>query len=111
MSMYCVNEFVGRWRISAMEMWDQDYIDLLEPGFFEFGSDGLGSFVFGAVRGWLDARVSERGARVDFTWQGECEGDDVFGRGWFTLESENQAGGMLFIHAGDESGVTIVREA
>jgi hypothetical protein len=46
-----MNEFAGRWRITAMEMWDQDYVDLVEPGFFEFGSDGMGSFVFGAVHG------------------------------------------------------------
>ena len=106
-----MKQFVGRWRITAMEMWDQDYVDLVEPGFFEFGSDGMGAFVFGAVRGWLDARVSDRGARLEFTWQGECEGDDMSGRGWFTFEGGDQADGMLFIHAGDESRVTIGREA
>jgi hypothetical protein len=33
------------------------------------------------------------------------------GRGWFTFQGANRADGMLFIHAGDESGVTIEREA
>jgi len=32
-----------------MEMWDQDFVDLIEPGYFQFDEDGLGFFVFGAV--------------------------------------------------------------
>jgi len=104
-----MEEFVGRWRITAMDMWDQDYVDLVEPGFFEFGSDGMGSFVFGAVRGWVDARMADRGSRLEYSWQGDCEGDDMCGRGWFELQGRGQADGMLFIHAGDESGVTIER--
>jgi len=24
--------FVGRWKITEMEQWDQDYIDMEEPG-------------------------------------------------------------------------------
>lgn len=30
---------VGRWRIETMELWDRDAIDLVEPGFIEFGGD------------------------------------------------------------------------
>lgn len=93
-----------------MEMWDHDYVDLVEPGFFEFGSDGMGSFVFGAVSGWLDARVPDGEPLLEYTWQGECESDDICGRGWFRLNTAKTCKGMLFIHAGDESGVTIERE-
>ena len=32
-----------------MEQWDQDYIDLEEPGHFRFRKDGMGEFVFGTV--------------------------------------------------------------
>jgi len=52
-----MKEIAGRWRITAMDTWDQDYVDLIEPGFFAFDYNGMGSFVFGAVRGWLDTRV------------------------------------------------------
>jgi hypothetical protein len=31
---------VGRWRIETMDVWDRDAIDLVEPGFIEFGADG-----------------------------------------------------------------------
>ena len=41
-----------------METWDQNYGDLIKPAYFEFTADSLGCFVFGAVRGFVDAWVS-----------------------------------------------------
>ena len=38
------NPFTGRWRIISMDQWDQDFVDAEVEGFFEFGSDNLGSF-------------------------------------------------------------------
>jgi len=52
---------VGRWRITWMETWDQDFVDLIEPGHFRFDDNGLGYFIFGAVEGQLDYRLSEEG--------------------------------------------------
>lgn len=37
-----MSKVVGRWRIKWMEMWDQDFVDLVEPGYFQFDEDGLG---------------------------------------------------------------------
>jgi hypothetical protein len=37
-----------------MEIWDQDAIDLVQPGFIEFSDDGLGQLGFIAVS--LDSR-------------------------------------------------------
>lgn len=31
-----MNEFLGKWKIIEMEQWDQDYVDLEEPGFIRF---------------------------------------------------------------------------
>lgn len=45
---------VGRWRIVRMDNWDRDAIDLVEPGFVEFGPKGTGEFGFIAVRGSMD---------------------------------------------------------
>jgi hypothetical protein len=74
----------GRWRIVEMDMWDRDAIDLVEPGFIEFAGDGTGQFGFIAVRGWMDCRSTERDGRtgVEFSWDGEDDGDQVSGRGW-----------------------------
>ncbi|MEV6321221.1 hypothetical protein AB0M45_08495 [Nocardia sp. NPDC051787] len=53
----------GRWRIAAVSSWDRNDIDLVEPGFIEFGRDGTGQFGFIAVRGWLDSRPAQRDGR------------------------------------------------
>ena len=36
--------FEGRWSITWMDQWDQDYVDEQVEGFIEFGPKGLGSF-------------------------------------------------------------------
>ncbi len=62
----------GRWRIVEMDLWDLDAIDLVGPGFIEFGGDDTGGFGFIAVQGWMDCRHGERDGRpcVEFTWEG-----------------------------------------
>jgi len=50
----------GRWRITEMDNWDQDAVDLVQPGFIEFDDDGLGSLGFIVVTGELDWRDAER---------------------------------------------------
>ncbi len=102
--------FEGRWRIKSMTAWAQNHVDLVEPGYFFFDNEGMGEFVFGAVKGWLDVRVSSQRPFMEFSWQGVCEGDELSGRGWFEFESPNVGEGMLFIHCSDESGIVIERE-
>lgn len=89
-----------------MDMWDRDAIDLVEPGFIEFAEDGTGQFGFIAVRGWMDCRCTEHHGRtgVEFSWDGDDEGDQVSGRGWAVLVDDATLKGHLFIHMGDESG-------
>jgi hypothetical protein len=43
-----------------MDNWDQQAIDLVQPGFIEFGEDGLGSLGFIVVTGELDCRDADR---------------------------------------------------
>jgi hypothetical protein len=105
-----VHDFVGRWKIKSMTTWPQDYVDLDEPGYFEFTEDGLGQFVFGAVKGWLDVRVSHRTPYLEFSWQGTCEGDDLCGRGKIEFPTPLQGDGEIYIHCGDESGFIIERK-
>lgn len=89
-----------------MDLWESDAIDLIGPGFIEFSPDGTGQFGFIAVRGWMDCRTEERGGRprVEFSWQGDDEGDDVCGRGWAALAEDGTLDGHLFFHLGDDSG-------
>jgi hypothetical protein len=98
------NPFLGHWRITETELWSHEAIDLLGPAFIRFEDDRMGGFQFIAMRGGLDCRFSERGGLplVEFSWEGDDEGDARCGRGWAIL-SEGKLEGRLFIHGGDDS--------
>ncbi|THJ74550.1 hypothetical protein [Candidatus Frankia alpina] len=101
-----MGSLTGRWRIVEMDLSDQEAIDLVEPGFIEFAGDGTGEFGFIAVRGWMDWRSTERDGRplVEFSWDGDDEGDEASGRGWAALGEDGALTGHLFFHLGDDSG-------
>ncbi|MCA1706872.1 MAG: hypothetical protein LC808_27860 [Actinobacteria bacterium] len=48
--------------------------------------------------------------RVDFTWEGNDEGDHASGRGWAQLETDGSLRGHIFFHAGDDSGFRAILE-
>ncbi len=94
----------GRWRITWMDQWDQDFVDAEVEGYFEFGPNNMGSFQFGYVQGQIDYRTGIRDTKpcVEFTWDGNDECSAAQGRGWAILDG-NEITGMIFIHQGDES--------
>ena len=98
------SECIGKWRISEMEQWDQDFIDLVVPGYINFEKGGDGRFQFGAVEGEIDYRIEKVGnvERLEFTWTGYDESDPVCGRGWVVMEG-NELRGRLYFHLGDDS--------
>ena len=104
------NPFLGHWRITGMNEWDQDYVDLVVPGFIEFDEKGSGEFQFGTVRGFLDCRLeNDHGKkRMEFSWQGENDTDPGYGRGWATVEG-NEMMGHIFIHMSDDSEFLAIR--
>jgi hypothetical protein len=95
----------GRWRITEMSNWDPEAIDLVRPGFIEFGEDGLGRLGFIAVTGELDWRDTDRDGKpgVEFSCQGSDEGDEVSGRGWAALSADGTLAGHVYFHLGDDS--------
>lgn len=46
--------YIGKWRITEMEQWDRDYIDMVVPGHLTIHADGLGSLQFGAIDAEVD---------------------------------------------------------
>jgi hypothetical protein len=96
-------EIVGRWRFTAMDQWDLDFIDLVEEGNITFAQKGLGSFAFGAVTAQVDWRFESAAGKIEFTWEGSDEGDPICGRGWAIAEGDKLKG-RLYSHFGDESG-------
>lgn len=102
---------IGTWRIVEMDLWDLKAIDLVGPGFIEFAEDRTGRFGFIAVEGWMDCRHGERDGHpsVEFTWEGDDDGDHVSGRGWATLEDGGSLRGHIYFHLGDDSSFRAVR--
>lgn len=103
--------FRGRWRLVEMEMWDQDFLDLVVEAHITVEDNALGYFQFGAVEGQIDCRFDTDAGkpRATFSWRGDDEGDPANGRGWFTLVEDARIEGRFFFHTGDDSSLTGVR--
>jgi len=103
--------FEGVWRIADMALWGQDVLEL-DSSHITFDRNRLGSLQFVAVHGWLDYRSVEREGKpaVEFSSEGDNDGDAVCGRGWACIDGERLVG-RLFIHNGDESSSVAVPKA
>ena len=105
------NSFLGNWRITEMEEWDKEYIDLVVPGYIKFDKKGMGAFQFGTVEGGIDWRLeeNEKTERIEFSWEGNNDTDSACGRGW-AIKKGGNLNGRLYIHLGDDSGFTAIRQ-
>jgi hypothetical protein len=97
-------KYIGKWHIVEMQMWDQEFIDSVGPGYFKFNKDQLGYFQFGLVEGQIDYRIEKIGEveRLEFSWEGRDENDPAFGRGWAVINGDDLEGRFYF-HLGDDS--------
>lgn len=102
-------ELKDRWRIVEMDQWGKEFIDLVESGYIEFIDNGFGHFHFGCVYANLDYRVDDHG-KAEFSFYGDDEGQEVFGRGWAKMDNKGLYGG-LFFYEGDESEFQVTKEA
>ncbi len=91
--------FSGTWHIEEMEVWSSDHLHLLGPANITFDDDGLGSFQFVAVVGFIDCQFSERNGLplVEFSWQGNDDNDDACGRGWGIIERDSYLPKLLVL--------------
>ena len=99
---------IGRWRIVGADLWERDYLDLVEPAALVIRADGQGEIAFGALQASLD--VDYGPDEIGFTWAGFDEMDEVSGSG----SAELQADGSLQIeceyHNGDDAVLRAVRD-
>lgn len=95
------NPLLGRWRIVEMELWDTDFLNLVQPAYISFDKQGRGEFAFGAVQASLDCWYGPDSA--DFTWEGSDEMDPVHGDGVAELQEDGSLEGEIRFHSGDES--------
>ena len=103
------SNFDGSWKITNMDQRDEDFVDLVVPGFVRTEGDS-GEFAFGAVAGDMHCIIGQRdgGPVVEWTWVGHDEGDEASGRGWARVDGKKLIG-HLFFHDGDDSAFEATR--
>ncbi|WP_022728869.1 hypothetical protein [Fodinicurvata sediminis] len=99
---------VGRWRITGSDIWDRDFLDLVEPARLSLDNAGQGEIVFGAFQASLDIQYGK--SIVFFHWAGFDEGDEVWGDGSAELLDDGSLEIELNRVDGDEAILTAVRE-
>ena len=94
------NIFEGKWKIYELGdgNWDDDYINMEEPGYIEFDDKIKGDFHFGLVYAYLIYEIEDD--EVQFTFDGSDELDHVFGRGFAELIDKELHGYIVF-HGGE----------
>ena len=95
---------IDKWRIVEADLWDRDYLDLVEPAYMTIEDHGHGKFAFGGVQGVqgsLDCDYSSR--TIFFTWQGFDEMDEVWGDGSAELEDDGFLDIDFRFHHGDQA--------
>ena len=92
---------VGKWRIVEADLWDREYLDLVEPASITFGKKGRGEFAFGAVHGDMELEYSP--SMIFFTWAGFDEMDEVSGSGSAELDDDGNLEVELSFHLGDDA--------
>ena len=105
MSKQKKSPIVRRWRITEMEMWDNEFLDQEAKAFLRFDPEGMGEFHFCYVHGLMDCRRTERDGKpaAEWSWDGNDEHHPALGRGWVVLQEDGMLEGMIFFHQGDES--------
>ena len=95
----------GKYRMTSMDMWDQDFVDAKVPGYIKFSKGGAGDFHFGHVQCDIDWRKTERddNPAAEFSFDGIDEMEPTSRRGWVVFKDGTLEGQFMF-HHGDESG-------
>lgn len=95
----------GDWLLLELDQWDADAGEMEEAGVITFEKEGSGEMVFGCVQAGLDWRFDAVTGRIEFSFSGFEEEDEILGRGWAMIKGR-QMEGRIFMHMGDESGFT-----
>jgi hypothetical protein len=101
-------QIIGRWRIVEANLWDRDYLDLVEPAYLQIDSDGSGELAFGVVTAALDVDYAR--TVVFFTFTGSDEGDEVSGSGSAELGDDGVREVEISFHNGDDAILHATRE-
>src|SRR5262249_33017458 len=101
-------QLIGRWRIFEADIWDRDYLDLVEPASLTIGKNGRGEFAFGVVKATMELEYSR--SIAFFRWSGFDEGDEISGEGSAELQNDGTMEIELSFDAGDDAILKARRE-
>ena len=101
-------EVIGRWRIVSSDVWERDYLDLVQSAFNHIGQDGRGELAFGAVNASLDLAYSH--TVVFFAFEGFDEGDEVNGSGSVELLEDGSLEVEISFRLGDDAALRAERD-
>ena len=99
---------IGRWRIVGTDIWERDYLDLVEPAMMVIGADGQGEIAFGALHAGLDLAYGRSDAA--FTFIGSDEMDEVRGSGSAELLEDGTLEIEMDFDYGDDALLRAQRE-
>ena len=94
-------QLIGRWRIVEADIWDRDYLDLVEPAMMIIEADGYGEIAFGAMQAGLYLTYSR--TLVSFTWEGSDEMTEVRGTGTAELQDDGTIEIAFASHLGEDA--------
>jgi hypothetical protein len=97
----------GHWQIEASSLWDDESLHLFGTAYLKIRPNGFGEFVVGALEADIDwhARDDSSPPCVDFSFEGNDDGEPVSGRGWARCTGDALQA-EIFIHRGDRSALT-----
>jgi hypothetical protein len=101
-------EVVGRWRIVRSDLWDRDFLDLVDPAFIAIGPGGHGELAFGVVNAALDLSYSP--TVVFFTFEGSDEDNEISGSGSAELLDDGTLEIEISFHLGDDATLRAERD-
>ena len=96
-------QLIGQWRIVTADLWDSDYLDLVEPAYLKIGSDGWAEFPFGVVTAGGEIEYSR--AVVFFRWNGFDEGSEISGDASVELNDDGSIEIELSFDNGDDANL------
>ena len=96
-------DFTGTWDVVSSPDFDDDYLSMEVAPYVKLRQEGNrveGEYQLGLQTGDLDGRL-EGGDRIQFTFEGMDEMDEVHGAGTATVKGD-QMTFMLMYHMGDD---------
>lgn len=100
-------QILGRWRIVVADIWDRDYLDLVEPAHLTISADGWAEFAFGALQAGGEIEYSQ--TVVFCRWSGCDEGDEISGDASAELQDDGSLEIELSFDNGDDVTLTARR--